>query len=302
VSARHSQPGETRPLPRITIVTPSYNQAAFLEQTLRSVLDQDYPDLEYIVMDGGSTDGSVEIIRRYADRLAYWVSEKDEGQADAIMRGFQRASGEIIGWLNSDDLLLPGALRRVGEYYAAHPEVEMVVGGVVRIDEHGKPVRARGRGPVSCNLGTPQHLRKLLHWECGFAQPAAFWRREAFFAVGGFDTSLRFCFDYDMYLRLARRRHFGRIKAFLACFRLHAESKTSTLDEVRGQENDLLTRRHGREETPAWQRRVLYWRYRVPEKARHRWLQLLLTTGLVRPPIPSQPGSAEADKRSEGAQ
>jgi len=271
-------------LPRISIVTPSHNQAAFLEQTIRSVLDQDYPDLEYIVMDGGSTDGSVDIIRKYADCLAYWVSEKDNGQADAIMRGFQRATGDILAWVNSDDTLLPGALRRVGEYFARRPEVEVVVGGCIRVDEQGQPLRARGFGPVVCNLGTSQNLRKLLYWDLGFAQPASFWRREAFFAVGGFDTSLRFCFDYDMYLRLAQRKPFGRIKAFLACFRVHSESKTSTLNEIRRQENELLWRRNGRHDIPDWKRELLFWRYEVPEKARHRWLQLMLTLGLVRPP------------------
>jgi len=246
------------------------------------------------VMDGDSTDGSVDIIRKYADRLAYWVSEKDKGQADAIMRGFERATGDILGWLNSDDLLLPGALRRVGEYFAAHPEVEVVVGGCIRIDENGRPVRPRGVGPAICNLGTSQHFTKLLHWRCGFSQPASFWRREPFLAVGGFDPSLRFCFDYDMYLRLARRKPFGQIKAFLACFRLHVDSKTSTLDQVRRQEDDLVQRRHGRDGAPSWKRRLTYRRYDVFEKARHRWLQLMLTLGAVRAPSPSVERDGEA--------
>src|ERR1044071_5583992 len=114
---------------KITVVTPSFNQAKYLETTLRSVHEQDYPCVEHIVMDGGSTDGSVEILRKYSAHLAYWCSEKDRGQADAIAKGFQRATGDILCWLNSDDVFLPGALRAVSEYFTRHPEAEVVCGG-----------------------------------------------------------------------------------------------------------------------------------------------------------------------------
>ncbi len=113
-------------LPKISVVTPSFNQAPFLEETIRSVLTQGYTDLEYIVMDGGSTDGSVEIIRKYADRLAHWESTGAEGQSAAIRSGFALANGEIFGWLNSDDTLAPGTLRKGGEFFAAHPDVDLV--------------------------------------------------------------------------------------------------------------------------------------------------------------------------------
>src|SRR5437762_483466 len=121
--------------PRITIVTPSFNQAQFLEETIRSVLLQGYPNLEYIVMDGGSTDGSAEILEKYSPWIDHWVSEKDNGQADAIYRGFERATGEIIGWVNSDDLLLPGALAAHAEYFLRHHQAQLVMGGCLWIDE-----------------------------------------------------------------------------------------------------------------------------------------------------------------------
>jgi glycosyltransferase involved in cell wall biosynthesis len=126
------------PLPRITIVTPSFNQAAFIEETILSVLSQEYPSLEYIVMDGGSTDGSVEFIRKYEGKLAYWQSGKDKGQSDAISNGFARATGEILGWLNSDDTLAQGTLRRVGEFFAAHPDVDITYGNMYLIDPSGR--------------------------------------------------------------------------------------------------------------------------------------------------------------------
>jgi len=161
-------------LPRITIVTPSFNQAFFLEATLRSVLDQNYSNLEYIIMDGGSTDGSVDVIQRYADRLAHWEAHRDLGQADAIYRGFERSTGDILGWLNSDDLLLPGSLQKVGEFFAARPDVDCVVAGCITIDAAGSVVRGLF-GLRSINLGAPVTFRKLLLSKYhGFNQAATF--------------------------------------------------------------------------------------------------------------------------------
>ena len=127
-------------LPKVSIVTPSFNQASFLEQTLRSVLEQDYPNLEYIVIDGGSTDGSVEIINKYADQLAYWQSQPDQGQTDAINQGFAHATGEILAWLNSDDLLLPGAVSAAVRALEEHPEAAMVYGDALLINAQGKTI------------------------------------------------------------------------------------------------------------------------------------------------------------------
>jgi glycosyltransferase involved in cell wall biosynthesis len=234
-------------LPKLTIVTPSYNQGIFIEKTIRSVLDQNYPNIEYIVMDGGSTDGSVEIIKRYENRLTYWESHRDDGQADAIYRGFERGTGEILGYLNSDDLLLPGCLEKVGNWFMKHPEEEWVVGGSVIIDPDGKPIIRSRRGIPEADLGVKVTFKRLLLHNCGgFHQPASFWRRDVFFASGGFDRSLRFCFDYDMYLRLAKRKNSGHIKSFLAAFRYHPASKTNTLDNVFHTENESLWQINGR--------------------------------------------------------
>ena len=158
-------------LPKISVVTPSFNQASFLEETIQSVLSQGYPDLEYIVMDGGSTDGSAEIIRKYADRLADWKSAKDGGQADAIRTGFARATGEILCWLNSDDTIAPGTLRRVGEFFAAHPDVDLVYGDLNLVDAEGK------------RLYTARPLLRLgiLVYENPFIpQQGMFWRRSLY--------------------------------------------------------------------------------------------------------------------------
>lgn len=208
-------------LPRVTIVTPSYNQAAFLEQTLRSVLLQGYSNLEYVVMDGGSTDGSRSIVERYKDRLTYWQSQADGGQAAAIAGGFARSTGEVLGWVNSDDYLLPGTLVRVGRFFATHPEIDFLVCGGAVVDPHGQLIRKY--------YAFPQDFRSLL---CGgqlFMQMSSFWRRSAYERVGGLDRKLRFCFDYDLFLRLARERTPAALDFLASAFRIHGDSKTSTI-------------------------------------------------------------------------
>ena len=267
---------------RISIVTPSFNQAGFLEQTIRSVLDQGYPDLEYIVMDGGSTDGSPEIIRHHEERLAHWESGRDEGQADAVFRGFQRATGDVLGWVNSDDILLPGCLQAVADHFEARPEEECAVGGAVFIDAAGVPLR-RAFGMPRFRIGLAATFRMLLIAGCPFCQPASFWRRDAFFEVGGFDTSLRFCFDYDLYLRLAKRRRLTHIPRLLAGFRRHPGSKSSTLLAVKISEDAILRTRHGLSRYPSTWRVLLraWYRIRFVMSERMGWLRHSL--GLVKP-------------------
>ncbi|MFC1868225.1 glycosyltransferase family 2 protein [Thermodesulfobacteriota bacterium] len=271
-------------LPKISIVTPSYNQGEFIEATIRSVLDQNYPNLEYIVMDGGSTDGSVDIIKKYANRLTHWESHPDKGQADAIYRGFERATGEILGWVNSDDLLISGCLDKTRRYFATHPEEEWVVGGTILIDRKGGYV-PNSRGNPRCNLGGRIKFHRLLFSGCGFNQPASFWRRETFFDVGGFDRSLRFCFDYDLYFRLAQRRPSGNIRDFLACFRKHPASKSNTIQNIRDAENELLRHKYGRyQKSELYRKSVAMW-YITFGLVKARIIQIKLILGFLKIPL-----------------
>lgn len=183
-------------LPRLTVITPSLNQGAFLGRALRSVLDQGYPQLEHVVVDGGSTDGSVEILERFSDRLSWWVSEPDRGQTHALNKGLARATGEIVGYLNSDDYLLEGALEAVGRMFA-DPSVEWVVGSCRFLHDDGRVETvwrpARPTGP---------RLRWLLEpWSV--PQPSSFWRRSVLERAGGFREDLHYVFDTELMLRLA---------------------------------------------------------------------------------------------------
>ena len=268
-------------LPKITIVTPSYNQGEFIEATIRSILDQNYPNLEYIIMDGGSTDESVEIIKKYETSLSYWESHPDKGQADAIYRGFERATGEILGWVNSDDLLLPGALVKVGNWFAMHPHEEWVVGGSTTIDQGGEILRDRFGFP-QCRFGAHVTFHKLLFYGCPFVQPASFWRRSAFFEVGGFEKSFHFCFDYDLFFRLSRRHPSGCIKKMLAAFRVHKASKGGTLRDVQNVENKLLWEKYGRFNKWAMYRRIVNMFYDQDARFRSLWLRLNVMFGLLR--------------------
>ena len=203
--------------PRITIVTPSFNQAPYLEQTIRSVLDQGYPNLEYIIVDGGSTDGSVDIIKRYADRLAWWVSEKDNGQSHAINKGFAKATGDVYGYINSDDFLYPGALATVAK--ASEAGAKWIVGWVQTIEVDG------GEWPQ-----LPEKMGAASDWfvRNPIPQQASFWAAELWKKLGSFQENLRYTFDYEYWLRL---RFIGNVEPTivhrcLGSYRLHANSKT----------------------------------------------------------------------------
>jgi glycosyltransferase involved in cell wall biosynthesis len=209
-------------LPLITIVTPSYNQGGFLEQTIRSVLDQDYQNIEYIVMDGGSTDNSPEILRRYADHLEYWESKADRGQAHGINKGLQRSKGEILGWLNSDDVLLPGTVNRIAAAFEKHPGVDVIYGRIERINEQGEliPTPLLPKDKVVFN-------KQLIVGECVVNQPGSFWRRRIMGKVGLLDESLMYALDYEYWIRLALSGAvFLRLPDVVAQFRLSSSSKT----------------------------------------------------------------------------
>ena len=206
------------PWPRISIVTPSYNQAQFIEETIRSVLLQGYPDLEYIIIDGSSTDQSVDIIRKYEPWLAYWVSEPDYGQAHAINKGFQRATGDILAWLNSDDVYRVGVLYAAAATFQRHPKAGLVYGHAASCDQDGTP---SGR-----LYGRSFDLAEMITGSSPVAQPSAFFRRDVFHNVGGLDESLHFILDVDLWLRFGLASEAVFVDEVWSDFRHHPSSKT----------------------------------------------------------------------------
>ena len=251
-------------LPRISLVTPSFRQAAFIERTIESVFAQGYPSLEYFVQDGGSTDGTVDVLRRYDARLAGWESVPDSGQSQAINRGFAHTSGEIMGWLNSDDILLPGALRAVGSFFALHPDVDVVYGHRVLIDENDAEI---GRWIM------PPHDADVLSWADFVPQETLFWRRRIWDKVGGrIDESFRFAMDWDLIVRFRDAgARFARLPRFLGGFRIHPHQKTSAvINEVGFQEmNRIRERALGRVPSSMEVKRAV-----APYLLRHLWTDL----------------------------
>lgn len=224
--------------PRISIVTPSYNQGRYIEEAIESVLSQKYPNLEYIVMDGGSTDNSIEIIEKYRNRIGILRIGRDNGQSAALVEGFNRASGELLGWLNSDDRLLPGALLRIGTYFRKNSDVVFVSGDVNLVDAQGRFVRR------VCAT-RPCHLLAANLAVHRWPQQGCFWRKSAYDKVGGVDPSLQFSMDMDLFIRLTAIGKASRIGGpSLADFRIHERSKTSVMLHVGKQENDLLMTRY----------------------------------------------------------
>ncbi|MBI1781726.1 MAG: glycosyltransferase [Sphingobacteriales bacterium] len=209
--------------PKISIVTPSYNQGQFIEQTIQSVLCQDYPNLEYIIMDGGSTDHTAEIIKKYEDQLTFWVSEKDKGQAHAINKGLERCTGEIFNWLNSDDYLEPGALHKIAEAFT-NKQIQVVAGAVRNFSDNETEIISNAKLTA----------KGLMCWEPGvrFVQPGVWLRRALIQRCGGIDEQFHYAFDWDLYIRYLY--HFPVVKemdVLLVHFRLHEQSKTQSLHE-----------------------------------------------------------------------
>jgi glycosyltransferase involved in cell wall biosynthesis len=211
----------TTHLPKISVITPSYNQAQFLETTIRSVLNQRYPNLEYIIVDGGSTDNSVEIIKMYEKHLAWWVSEKDRGQSHAINKGFSRCTGELMCWLNSDDAFETGTLDYVASHFTANPSIDAVCGGVRFVDAAGSTLMEVP--------GRYDSRRQLIEFWRGYyiQQPSVFWRREVYDVLGGLDERLHLTMDYDYWLKMSSRFHLVAVNRVLSRATMHPDQKTS---------------------------------------------------------------------------
>jgi glycosyltransferase involved in cell wall biosynthesis len=206
---------------RISIVTLSYNQRAFLQDAIDSILQQGYPDLEFIVVDPGSTDGSRELIRSYEEQISHVIFEPDRGAADGLNKGFARASGEVFGFLNADDCLLPGALDRVAEFFQSHPRCDMVLGNGYVVDAHGRHLRQ-----VKARDFT---VRRYLYGGTRWLQQSTFFRREAFLLSPGFNTENRTSWDGELFVSMAQMGAIvGYIDADLAAFRIHGASISGT--------------------------------------------------------------------------
>lgn len=220
VCERHSDlVGNTIDWPKVTIVTPSFNQGQFLEETIRSVLLQGYPNLEYIVIDGGSTDNSIDIIRKYEPWLSFWVSEPDEGQADAINKGFAKSTGEFIGWINSDDFLYPGVIKRVVEIFQTKSRVEMIYGDV----DCGWPEKNKVHRLLGEQIEFSEMLRTI---RVPIPQQGSLWRRSVLDRVGNLDSRWQVVLDQEFFTRVAEKCQILYLPMVMGFFRLHDNSKS----------------------------------------------------------------------------
>ncbi len=249
---------------KITIITPSYNQGRFLEQTILSVIGQHYPNLEYIIMDGGSTDNSVEIIKKYERHLAHWESEKDRGQAHALNKGFARATGTIFGWLNSDDFYLPGTLSFIAEQLEAH-KPELLFGNCLHFVEDQQ--RAYGS-----DVRSAHETRDLLLADY-IIQPSSFWTRESWLQAGVLDESLHFGFDWEWFIRAMKAGTAFKVEdRYLSAYRIHGEHKTAIGGDKRRIE---LASIYGRHVGSKYEQLFLRCRTRPAIAFSRKWLSLL---------------------------
>lgn len=237
-SGSDKSPPEENALPRITIVTPSLNQGRYIEAAIQSVLDQGYPNLEYIVRDGGSTDETIDVLRRYETDLSLVTIEPDAGPADALNKAFTAATGDILGWLNADDLYLPGTLHAIAEAFAANPQTGLIYGEGWYIDEAGARIEP-------CRFIRRSFNRRYLVNKDPILQPAAFWRRSVWELTGSLDTSLRWVFDWEWFIRAHERIAFQYLPRTLAYYRVQPHALTRTGGLARQLEHGRVTRRYG---------------------------------------------------------
>jgi len=233
--------------PRITVVTPSFNQAEFLERTILSVLNQGYPNLEYFIVDGGSTDGSIEIIRKYADQLDWWVSEPDNGQSHAINKGLKRATGEWVAWQNSDDVYLPGTFAQLANAANRWAQAKLIVGDMLLIDAQDRPIR-------DLRYVRPTYASVLAEGMV-LANQSAFWRKSLHERIGWLDETLHYSFDYEWFLRVLKDMNCAQhVPLLWGALRYHEATKTSRHRSMFNKEHQAVL--EGRA-LPQWQK-VLY--------------------------------------------
>lgn len=220
--------------PKISIVIPSFNQGSFIEDTLLSVISQNYPNLELIVIDGGSTDQTVDILKKFNPEIFYWVSEPDHGQTHALVKGFEMATGEIFGWLCSDDLHEPNTLKDVANYFCSHPKARVVYGDCSLIDFYGKPVRPLREIPFNRFIWLYSHNY--------IPQPSTFWKANLYSKVGGLDLGFEIAMDGDLWIRFAKETEIHHLGKFLSRFRKYPEQKNFAFREITTQEYDRIRR------------------------------------------------------------
>jgi glycosyltransferase involved in cell wall biosynthesis len=227
-------------LPKISVVVPSFNQAKYLELTLRSIIDQNYPNLELIVIDGGSTDGSPDIISRYENRIKFWCSEPDGGQTHGIVKGFSHATGDILCFINSDDLLEHGSLYDVGRYFTQHPEADAVYGNTLWIDAEGKAIRPQKEIPFSRFI--------FLHTYNYIPGMSMFWRRAIYDRSGGLNPDFQMAFDADMWMRFSDHGTIKHVARQWSRMRRYSEQKTMRLRELTIREDMLVRSRYWKDQ------------------------------------------------------
>ena len=243
---------------KISIITPSYNQAQFIERTILSVLNQEYKNVEYIVMDGGSTDGTLEILQKYSDRIK-WSSEKDGGQSDAINKGLAMATGDIVAYLNSDDTYEPDTFAKMVDFFEHNPDKNWVYGKCKIINENDHEIRK----PITAykNLLLRKFSYAKLLSENFISQPATFWKRELHSQFGFFDESEHFCMDYEFWLRIGINNPAGVIDSYLANFRYHTTSKSGSVNKKQFRDELRIAKKYSQGKTiPIMLHEFNYWK------------------------------------------